>query len=116
MINYPKSLSVYNLNDWINSEEENPIIIDVREAMELQIANFPYTNVHIPMSKVSRDYLSSILCKYKGKKIVVLCHMGIRSYNFCTFLLENNFIEEVWNLENGIDGWSKYIDSKVPRY
>ena len=116
MINYPRSLSVHKLNDWINSEEENPIIIDVREDMELEIANFPYTNLHIPMSKVSVNTLSSMLCKYKGNKIVVLCHMGIRSYNFGIFLLENNFIEEVWNLENGIDAWSKYIDSNVPRY
>ncbi len=112
----PKSLSVHDLKDWINSEDEQPIIIDVRETMELEIADFPYTDVHIPMSKVSIDYVFSKLSKYKGKKIVVLCHMGIRSYNFGTFLLDNKFVQEVWNLEDGIDGWSKYIDSNVPRY
>ncbi len=116
MINQPKALTASKLSGWINSKHEVPIIIDVRETMELEIAKFPYTNLHIPMSKVNIDYVSSKLSKYKGKKLVILCHMGIRSYNFATFLLNNKFIDEVWNLEEGIDGWSKYIDPNVPRY
>ena len=116
MKNYPKPLSPFNLKDWINSEYEKLFIIDVRENLELEIANFPYTDIHIPMSKVSIEYLSSKLVSSKEKKIVVLCHMGIRSYNFGSFLLENNITDEVWNLEEGIDGWSRYIDSSIPRY
>ena len=30
--------------------------------------------------------------------------------------LENNLVNEIWNLEEGIDGWSKYIDQTIPRY
>jgi len=25
-------------------------------------------------------------------------------------------VSEIWNLEEGIDGWSRYIDPSIPRY
>jgi len=25
-------------------------------------------------------------------------------------------VNEIWNLEEGIDGWSRYIDPLIPRY
>ena len=31
MTNLPKSLTVHDLNNWLNSTNENPIVIDVRE-------------------------------------------------------------------------------------
>ena len=116
MKNHPKALSPYKLKDWIQSNHEKLFIVDVRENAELEIANFPYTDIHIPMSKVSIEYLSSKNIHFKEKIIVVLCHMGIRSYNFGCFLLENNLVNEVWNLEEGIDGWSRYVDSSIQRY
>ena len=56
------------------------------------------------------------MSKHLDKKFVILCHRGIRSYNFAQWLLENKIVEEVWNLEEGIDGWSIHIDSSIPRY
>ena len=116
MINHPKSISAFILKDWINSENEKLTIIDVRENLELEIASFPNIDIHIPMSTLSMEKISREISKFKNTKIVVLCHMGIRSYNFGTFLLENNIVDEVWNLEEGIDGWSRYIDSTIARY
>ena len=116
MINYPKSISAFNLKDLINSENEKVTVIDVREKLELEIASFPYTDMHIPMSSLSIGNISTKISKFKDTKIVVLCHMGVRSYNFGTFLLENNIVDEVWNLEEGIDGWSRYVDSTITRY
>ena len=55
-------------------------------------------------------------CDEKDKKIVVLCHAGIRSYSFGQWSLDNNLIDDIWNLEEGIDGWSKYVDQTIPRY
>jgi len=31
-------------------------------------------------------------------------------------VLDNNIVSEIWNLEEGIDGWSRYIDPSIPRY
>ena len=116
MINAPKSLTAHNLHNWLNSKSENPIIIDVRESLEIDIASLSFVDIYIPISKVSFQYVSSIISKYVNKKFVIFCHRGIRSYNFAQWLLENELVKEVWNLEEGIDGWSIQIDSSVPRY
>ena len=116
MINIPKSLTVYDLNNWLNSDNENPIIIDVREDLEIELASLSFVDIYIPISKVSFRYVSSLISKYLNKKFVILCHRGVRSYNFAQWLIENELVMEVWNLKEGIDGWSIHIDSSVPRY
>ena len=116
MINIPKSLSVHGLHKWLNSNYENPIIIDVREDLEIDKASLSFVDIYIPISKVSFEYVSSIISDHLNKKLVILCHRGIRSYNFAQWLIDNKLVKEVWNLEEGIDGWSIYIDSSIPRY
>ena len=116
MENYPKIINAFDLNEWFNSENENPIIIDVREYSELEIACFPKEFLHLPISKLSVDLVKPKISDLEDKKFVVICHAGIRSYNFGQWALDNNLINEIWNLEEGIDGWSQYIDQTIPRY
>tara|TARA_B100000212_G_scaffold319530_1_gene276739 strand:+ start:56 stop:409 length:354 start_codon:yes stop_codon:yes gene_type:complete len=116
MTNIPKSLTAHGLYDWLNSNNENPIIIDVRESLEIKMASLSFVDFHIPISKVSFEYVASIISVHFERKFVILCHKGIRSYNFAQWLIENQLVKEVWNLEKGIDGWSIYIDSNIPRY
>ena len=116
MDKYPKNINAFDLNEWFNSADDNPIIIDVREDSELEIARFSREFIHLPMSKVSVDQVKIKISNAKDKKFVVLCHAGIRSYNFGLWSLDNNLFNEIWNLEEGIDGWSKYIDKTIPRY
>ena len=71
MINIPNSLSVHGLNKWLNSNDENPIIIDVREVIEIDKASLPFVDIYIPISKVSFEYVSSIMSKYLNKKFVI---------------------------------------------
>ena len=35
---------------------------------------------------------------------------------FKTENLDNNMVDELWNLEEGIDGGRRYIDQTIPRY
>tara|TARA_B100000212_G_scaffold318712_1_gene275348 strand:- start:190 stop:540 length:351 start_codon:yes stop_codon:yes gene_type:complete len=116
MSNIPKSITVHDLKDWLNSNNESPIIIDVREDLEIEIASLPFVNIYLPISNVSFNNVSSIISKYINKKFVILCHKGIRSYNFAQWLIENELVKDVWNLEEGIDGWSIHIDPSIPRY
>ena len=116
MSNYPKTINAVDLNKWFNSGDENPVIVDVREGSELEIACFPKEFLHLPISKISAEYVRKKIGELKDKKIVVLCHSGIRSYSFGQWSLENDLVNEIWNLEEGIDGWSKYIDQTIPRY
>ena len=116
MKNIPNSITVQDLNQWLNSNHENPIIIDVRENLEIDKASLAFVDIYIPISKVSCEYVSSIISKHLNKKFVILCHRGIRSYNFAQWLIDNKLVKEVWNLEGGIDGWSIHIYSSIPRY
>ena len=116
MGNYPKSINASGLNDWFNSEKEDPVLIDVREQLELEIACFSKEFLHIPISKVTSEYVKEIFAGLLDREIVVSCHAGIRSYNFCQLSLDKDIVREIWNLEEGIDGWSRYIDPSIPRY
>ena len=116
MTSIPKSLTVHDLQYWLNSENEKPIIIDVREELEISIASLSFVDIYIPISQVSVKYVSSMISKHLNKKFVILCHRGIRSYNFAQWLIDNKLVKEVWNLDEGIDGWSIHIDSRIPRY
>ncbi|MBA60503.1 MAG: rhodanese [Euryarchaeota archaeon] len=116
MSNLPKSLSAFDLHEWLISERDQPTIIDVRENYELEIVKFPFYFLHMPISKITFDYVHEKLNTIENKRVVVSCHMGVRSLHFSQWLLDNNFLQEIWNLEEGIDGWSKYIDSGMVRY
>ena len=113
---HPKSIDAYGLQKWLSSLNDKPVIVDVREYVELNIASFPFTEICIPMSQVSIELVVSELEQYSARKFVVLCHRGIRSYNFGQWLLDNGIVDEVWNLNEGIDGWSRDIDPSIPRY
>ncbi len=112
----PKNLTAKELNEWLNKTTEKVFLIDVREDQEIALAPFPGKVLHLPLSK-SSEWINSLQKKLPtNEPIVVLCHAGVRSWNFSIWLLEQGFIETVWNLEGGIDAWSVNIDSNVPRY
>ena len=116
MRNFPESINASTLNEWFNSEKEDPVLIDVREQSEIEIACFSKEFFHIPISKVSFEYVEQIFADFLDREIVVTCHAGIRSYNFCQWCLDNKIVSKIWNLEEGIDGWSRYVDPSIPRY
>ena len=113
----PKNISALKLYEWLNSDDDlKPILVDVREVKELEIASFPFSVVHLPLSQ-SADWAgnpSSFLPM--DKPLVIICHAGVRSWNFATWLIDQSWGSEIWNLEGGIDSWSRNIDQNVPRY
>jgi rhodanese-related sulfurtransferase len=89
---------------------ETPLVLDVREGWELQLARIPDV-VHVPMNEVparlgefSRD-----------TEIIVMCHAGGRSMRVAHFLVNQGFTN-VANLVGGIDAWSQSVDATVPQY
>ena len=111
-----RKISPKELHAWLAKGFPQVLLIDVREAQELVIAPFPFPAIHFPLSKASIGVreLDEVLLERKPK--VVICHSGLRSWNFGTWLIEQGCAEEVWNLEGGIDAWSVDVDSTVPRY
>tara|TARA_Y100001968_G_scaffold193058_1_gene177025 strand:+ start:6082 stop:6435 length:354 start_codon:yes stop_codon:yes gene_type:complete len=112
----PKSISPKELKEWLKDESKRPLLLDVREDNELEIAPFPFEVLHLPLSRISvwGKHVSHKLPL--DKPLVVICHAGIRSLNFALWLLEQDFQNEIWNLNGGIDLWSVEVDSSVPRY
>jgi rhodanese-related sulfurtransferase len=85
-------------------------LIDVREPLEHEIASIEGARL-LPLSQFNQwiDDLKP------DEEIILMCHHGIRSANVCVFLARNGF-EKVFNLEGGIDLWSKTVNPNVPRY
>ncbi len=112
----PINLSAKELHSWLQKESEKPLLVDVREKDELAIASLPFPVVHLPLSN-AKGWISDLSEKLsKAQPIVVFCHSGIRSMDFAIWLLNQDWGYSVWNLEGGIDSWSRSVDSSIPRY
>lgn len=89
---------------------EKPLVIDVREAWELQLASIPDV-LHVPMNQVP-DRVAELS---KDTETIVMCHAGGRSMRVAQFLAGQGFTN-VANLSGGIAAWSETVDATVARY
>jgi rhodanese-related sulfurtransferase len=92
------------------STEPAPLLLDVREAWELEIARLPDA-VHIPMGQIP-DRLAELP---HDRDIVVVCHSGGRSARVGQFLQQQGY-PRVWNLAGGILAWAEQVDPSLPTY
>lgn len=91
-------------------------LVDVREDVELALARLPHPVLHLPLSR-SQEWLANLEQQLKrDRPIAVLCHAGIRSWQFGAWLIDQQGYAEVWNVQGGIDAWSLQVDPGVPRY
>jgi len=89
---------------------ENPLVLDVREPWELQLASIPNV-VHVPMNE-----LPGRIAEFsRDTETIVMCHAGGRSLRVAHFLLSQGFTH-VANLSGGISAWSESVDATVPQY
>ena len=89
---------------------EQPLVIDVREDWELQLASIPGV-VHVPMNQVP----ARVGELSKDAETIVMCHAGGRSLRVAHFLANQGFTD-VANLTGGISAWTEEVDATVPRY
>ncbi|MCC6245716.1 MAG: HesA/MoeB/ThiF family protein [Gemmatimonadaceae bacterium] len=87
-----------------------PMIIDVREAWEFDLANLANSTL-VPLSTLP----TAVNELEKETEYVVLCHHGMRSEMATSWLRSQGFTR-VLNLVGGIDAWSLDVDPQVPRY
>ena len=91
-------------------------LVDVREPQELELAALDQPVIHLPLSR-SQDWIDQIPeLLDRQRPVVVLCHAGMRSWQFASWLIEAQGFSDVWNLEGGIEAWSVEVDPSVPRY
>ena len=95
-----------------------PVVLDVREAWELQTASVQpdgFTLLHMPMREIPARLAELHTTPGVDHPIACLCHHGVRSQQVATFLAQHGF-SEVVNLRGGIAAWSQQVDPSVPSY
>ena len=84
---------------------EGALLLDVREQDEIQQKAFVHTEVlNIPFSIFDENYGELP----KDRKIVVACHLGIRSLRVAQFLVIQGWDDaNIFSLEGGIEAWQQ---------
>jgi rhodanese-related sulfurtransferase len=94
-----KETDAQQVKQWLDAG--TAVLIDVREAEELVQARVPDA-VHNPMSAFD----TGMLAKLDGKRLVFMCAMGMRSLQVGTYLLQNDMVDDAYNLSGGIQSWA----------
>jgi adenylyltransferase/sulfurtransferase len=87
-----------------------PLLIDVREPWEAQIATIEGATL-IPLPQLA-DRAGEL---DPEASVVVYCHLGVRS-EYAARMLAGSGFANVRNLVGGIDAWSRTVDPAVARY
>jgi rhodanese-related sulfurtransferase len=114
-VNTPQQISAPELQQRL-LQGESLQLVDVREEEELQLARLSHPVLHLALSQSSRWLPGLEHQLERDRPVVVLCHAGIRSWQFCCWLIEHQGYRDVWNLRGGIEAWSVEVDPSVPRY
>lgn len=106
-----KTISPSELAGWLaDPQAKAPLVLDVREPWELELAQLPGA-VSIPMGSL----ISSLDRLDPGQTTVCLCHRGARSMQVAMFLEHQGF-RDVINLTGGIHAWSEQVDPSIQKY
>ena len=97
--------------------EEDVILLDVREPMELRLANLGDDIILLPLSALARAREGALPVELtdKNQKIVVFCHTGVRSAQVTAWLKSLGWLN-VWSMAGGIDAYARRIDSTIGTY
>jgi len=99
---------------WLQAQEERPLVLDVREPWELQVASLApgdFDLVAIPMNQVP----ARLADLPQDRPVACLCHHGMRSQRVALFLAQQGYTD-VANIAGGIAAWSQERDPAVPQY
>ncbi len=103
---------------WRDAAGAAPVVLDVRESWELQIASVApdgFVLLHVPMQSLPAR-LTELQAAYAADQpIACLCHHGIRSQQVANYLMRHGFTHVV-NLEGGIAAWAQELDTRIAQY
>ena len=91
------------LDRWIKANENNLVVVDVREAEDYEKGHIPgATNIDIN----STQFTEKVSGLDKGKTYLVNCAVGMRSARACQKMAALGFTNLV-DLAPGFEGWKK---------
>lgn len=98
---------------WASTQEQRPVLLDVREAWELQQASAKPTHldlVHMPMHTIP----ARLHELDRTRPVACLCHHGGRSMQVAAFLEHHGY--NVINVSGGIHAWASQVDPTIAMY
>lgn len=101
-------ITVKEFDNLLKGNEEY-LLLDVRTDEEYQIVNLG--GELLPDYDITSRYIELP----KDKKILVLCHHGVRSLNVTNFLISKGF-QHVFSVAGGIDKYATEINNDLARY
>ncbi len=100
-----ETITVYQLKVLLNGGE-NLQLMDVREAYEHEIANLGGLLLPLSLIEAQKEDLSLIST---DRPVVVYCRSGHRSRKSIALLKERYGLQNLCNLEGGINEWARVI-------
>lgn len=88
-----------------------PFVLDVRKPHEADIVRFDNADLLVPHEQISAHFESVP----RDRDVLVHCKTGGRSAKAAKVLADAGY-PNVTNMEGGITGWAKEIDSSLPTY
>jgi len=89
---------------------EGALLLDVREPDEVARCSVPGSR-HVPMRQIP----AAVPDMPSDRRVLVLCHLGVRSRRVTQFLRERG-LDNVSNVAGGIDAWAEELDPTMARY
>ena len=105
----PLEITAHDL-DQLRRSDEAVTILDIREPEEIAICAFE-DSTNIPMN----DIPDNLHILPDQGRVVVVCHLGMRSAQVVGWLRQNG-VENIVSLTGGSDAWSREIDSAMKAY
>lgn len=111
-----QQVSPSQFNEWHQQASQlgQPLVLDVRETWECQLASIAPEGCDVlimPMQTIP-DRLNEL---DPSRPIACLCHHGARSMQVAAFLEQQGF-KNITNISGGIHAWSNQVDASVPVY
>lgn len=94
------------------SHPDDCLLLDCRTPEEYATARIQRARL-IPMQELSERVKE--IDAWQGRRIIVLCHHGVRSLRVTHWLRDRGFANAS-SLQGGIEAWSRDVDPQVPRY
>lgn len=105
-------ISATDLKERLDAGEEI-VLLDIRNAYELELANLEHDSLHIPQEQLMTRLEE--LSPFAERDLVVYCRTGNRSAGCVQFLKSKGF-KKVFNLTGGLHAWSDDVDPAVMKY
>ena len=104
----PKNISPAEARDMF--EKEGARFLDVRTPAERSVAMIEQFQL------LDQSLAQEIVNDWdRQTPMVFMCHFGGRSAQACEYFAQQGF-QQVFNVQGGIDAWSKTLDDSIPTY